>query len=225
MNFSVADADSPVFAKVHQPFLRLPDGAPLFAPPAIAGAVCIVRNPLDVAVSFAHHQQWGIDRTITAMGHGPSAIGIARKGIRARLPDLCGDWSGDVSSWLDQDDLPVNPVSYESLQADPAATLEAVVAFAGLRSEPARLARAVENSRFHRLREQERRDGFREKQPTAPSFFRKGQVGDWRNVLSRQQVRRLVESLGPAMARLGYLDEAERFLADGGERSDGYGTG
>lgn len=219
--FLEAGAGAPVFAKIHQPFQRLPDGAPMFSPPAIAGAVCIVRNPLDVAVSFAHHLQWSLDRTIAAMGDPDSDIGIPRKGIRTTLPDPYGDWSGNVSSWLEQDGLPVSLVSYESLQADPATALEAVVAFAGLAPDPVRLHRAVENSRFDRLREQELSDGFKEKQPTAPSFFRKGRAGDWRNVLSRQQVRRIVENHGPVMARLGYLHEAERFLAEGGKRRGG----
>ena len=213
--FLAAGADAPAFEKVHQPFPRLPDGAPMFAPPAIAGAVCIVRNPLDVAVSFAHHPQWNVDRTIAAMRDGLPDIGIPKDGIAPRFPDPYGDWSGNVSSWFDQPVLPVKLVSYENLHADTEAVLEAVVAFAGLRPEPARVARAVESSRFHRLREQERRDGFKEKQPTAPSFFRNGQVGDWRNVLSRQQVRRLIGSHRPVMARLGYLDEAERFLGGG----------
>ncbi len=49
--------------------------------------------------------------------------------------------------------------------------------------------------------------------PTAPNFFRKGLIGEWRNVLSRNQVQYLVERHGPAMAELGCLEEAERFLA------------
>ena len=210
--FLAAEAVAPVFAKVHQPFLHLPDGEPVFSPTAISGAVCIVRNPLDVAVSLAHHLQWNIDRTIAAMGDREWDISNPRGGIHTTLPDPYCDWSGNVSSWLDQDELSVHLLSYESLQADPAATLEGVVAFAGLSPAPERLAGAVENSRFHKLLDQEQRDGFKEKQPTAPSFFRKGQVGDWRNVLSQCQVRQLVARHGPVMARLGYLDEAEHFL-------------
>ena len=213
--FIATEADSPAFAKVHQPFQRLPGGAPLFSPPAIAGAVCIVRNPLDIAVSFAHHLQWDIDRTIAAMADPNLFADFPRNGIHHQLPDPYRDWSGNVSSWLDQDILPLRLVSYENLQADPEAALDAVLAFAGRRPDGARLARAAEFSRFQRLREAERREGFREKQPTAPSFFRKGRIGDWRGALSRQQVQRLVDSHGSVMARLGYLEEAEQFLTNG----------
>jgi len=116
---------------------------------------------------------------------------------------------------LDQDELPLRLVSYEQMHASPAAALETVGGFAGLRPEPARLARAEDNARFENLRRQETLEGFHEEQPTAPSFFRKGRSGDWRDALSRKQVRILTERHGPVMVRLGYLGEAERFLADG----------
>ena len=208
-----ADADSPVFAKTHEPFQRLPDGAPLFAPRSFSGAVCIFRNPLDVAVSYAHHLHCGIGRAIEIMGNPEAPLAPNRNGINTRLPELVSDWGGNVLSWLDQKELPVRAVCYEDLHADTEAALAAVAAFAGLPSDLARLALAVENSSFHRLREQEKRVGFGERPPNLPNFFRKGRVGDWRSVLSRDQVRLVVERHGPAMARLGYLDEAERFLA------------
>lgn len=200
--------NSPAIVKLHEPYLRLPRDAPLFSSPTFAGAICIVRNPLDVAVSFAHHSQRSVDYTIGRMGDRQAFLA---KGGRS-LPSPISTWSHNVSSWLDQNELPLKPVSYEALHADPEAVLGSVVAFAGLTPNPERLARAVENSRFSRLREQERRHGFREKMPIAPNFFRKGRVGDWRGVLSRTQVRQLLDAHGPVMARLGYLEEAERFL-------------
>ena len=203
------------FVKVHSAFLRLPDGAPLFSRTTFSGAVCIVRNPLDIAVSYAHHLQSSVDHAIRVMDNPEALLTPERRGISPNLPERVSDWSGNVTSWLDQDELPVKLVSYEQMHAGPAAVLEAVVGFAGLQPEPTRLARAADCARFENLHRQERLEGFHEKQPTAPSFFRKGRVGDWRDALSRQQVRQLTERHGPVMVRLGYLDEAERFLAEG----------
>ena len=81
------------------------------------------------------------------------------------------------------------------------------------RGDPARLARAVDNARFDRLRAQETRTGFQERQPTAPSFFRSGKAGGWRTRLTPQQVRALLEEHAPVMERFGYRREAEAFLA------------
>lgn len=209
------EADSPAFAKTHEPYLFLPGGAPLFSPPSVAGAIYAVRNPLDIAVSYAHHRQTGVGRTIRHMGNPRADLAGSSTSITSSLPHPISTWSRNVSSWLDQKELPIALVSYENLHADAETVLRTAVALAGMIPDTARLARAVENSRFRRLREQEEERGFHEKQPTAPSFFRKGRIGDWRSVLSREQVRRLVDEHGPIMARLGYLDEAERFLAGG----------
>ena len=99
---------------------------------------------------------------------------------------------------------------------DPQAGFGAIVRFAGLDWDGARLARAVAHAAFHRLRAQEEESGFADKQPTAPSFFRAGVAGSWRSVLSARQVRALVDTHGTIMERLGYLREAEAFLASRG---------
>lgn len=210
-----ADLDSPSFAKVHEYYLRLPDGGPLFPRTAFASVVCIVRNPLDIVVSYAHHMQTSIDRTIEFMAERQAMLSPPRFDGGTQLPIPISDWSGNISSWLNQDELPMKLVRYEHLHADPEAVFSDVVSFAGLPMDRERLVKAVGNSRFQRLREQEDRVGFQGRQPTAPNFFRKGLIGDWRNVLSRKQVQCLVERHGPVMAELGYLDEAEKFLARG----------
>ena len=231
---------APAFVKVHDAYLRTGDGTALFPKAATAGVVYLVRNPLDVAVSYAHHRQKSIDDTVRWMNDPTAADGEVAGGIHTQLPQPLMTWSGHVSSWLDQEELPMHVARYEDLLADPMAAFGAVVRFAGLDREDgthagertqsgmrgrsnmpgpsgtsARLARAVDHAAFSRLRVQEEASGFSEKQPTAPSFFRAGVAGSWRNVLDSRQARALVDAHGPVMARLGYLREAEAFLAGG----------
>ena len=224
--------DTPAFVKVHDAYLRTGDGTALFPKEATAGVVYLVRNPLDVAVSYAHHLQKSIDDTVRWMNDPAAAEAEVAGGIHTQVPQPLLTWSGHVSSWLDQEELPIHVARYEDLLADPTAAFGAIVRFAGLgrgdgthagergrsslpgrSSTSARLARAVDHAAFSRLRAQEEASGFFEKQPTAPSFFRAGVAGSWRNVLDSRQVRALVDAHGPVMARLGYLHEAEAFLA------------
>jgi len=74
-----ADGASPVFAKAHAAFSHLPAGAPLFSSAAFSGAVCIVRNPLDIAVSYAHHLQCGLDRASKTMADRKAWLGPSGK--------------------------------------------------------------------------------------------------------------------------------------------------
>ena len=226
--------DTPAFVKVHDAYLRTGDGTALFPKEATAGVVYLVRNPLDVAVSYAHHLQKSIDDTVRRMNDPAAAEAEVAGGIHTQVPQPLLTWSGHVSSWLDQEELSIHVARYEDLLADPTAAFGAIVRFAGLgrgdgtpagergsasmpgrSSTSARLARAVDHAAFSRLRAQEEASGFFEKQPTAPSFFRAGVAGSWRTALTPEQVRTLVDAHGPVMARLGYLREAEAFLAGG----------
>ena len=214
-----AHEGAPVFVKIHDAYLRTVDGTALFPKAVTAGVVYLVRNPLDVAVSYAHHRQRSIDDTVRWMNDPEAAEAKVDGGIFHQMPQPLGTWSGHVSSWLDQVELPMHVARYEDLLADPTAAFGAIVRFAGLDRAgappddgPARLARAVRHAGFSGLRAQEEESGFFEKQPTAPSFFRAGTSGSWREALDPRQVRALVDAHGPVMARLGYLSEAEAFL-------------
>ena len=204
----VRDGD-PFVRKTHDAY-RTARGAARFPP--IGAAVYLVRNPLDVAVSYAHHGNLPIDRIVAWMNTDRSAESHMPGGAFQRLPEPLTTWSGHVSSWTEQTAIPVHVSRYEDLLARPRAGFAAIVRFVGLGEDPARLRQAVERSSFARLQAQEAEFGVVEKQPTAQSFFRAGVAGSWRTALTREQARALVDAHGEAMAKFGYLDEALAFL-------------
>lgn len=204
---------SPAFVKVHDAYLRLPCGAALFPASATSGVVYLVRNPLDVTISYAHHRNRSIDDIVRWMNDSAAAESETATGIFPRLREPLTTWSGHVASWLDQKELLLHVTRYEDLLADPHAAFGRIVRFVGLERGGSRLARAIDRSAFPRLRVEEAESRFREKQPTAPTFFRAGVAGSWRTTLTPRQVRALVNAHGPMMERLGYLREAEEFLA------------
>ena len=203
----VRDGD-PFVRKTHDAY-RTARGAARFPP--TGAAVYLVRNPLDVAVSYAHHGNLPVDRIVALMNSDGWESHI-RGGVFGRFPEPLTTWSGHVASWTEQADLPVHVARYEDLLARPRAGFAAIVRFMGLGEDPARLRQAVERSSFARLQAQEAEFGFDEKQPTAQSFFRAGVAGSWRTALTREQVRALVDAHGEVMAKFGYLDEALAFL-------------
>ena len=102
--------------------------------------------------------------------------------------------------------FPVLPVRYEDLLADTPGELARMVRFLGLGgvARTARLRRAVRMADFRRRREQEEREGFREKTPGAGRFFRSGRAGDWRRHLTATQVRAVVDAHRRMMSAMGY---------------------
>ena len=201
----------PFLVKTHEVHRLASSGARF---PPIGRAVYLVRNPLDIAVSYAHHGNAPIDRVVAWMNNAGRSESQTPGGVFGSLPEPLDTWSGNLSSWVEQTDIPVHVARYEDLLAGPHAEFAAIVRFIGLGEDLVRLRQALEHSRFSRLQAQEAEFGFVEKQPTAQSFFRAGLSGSWRTALSPEQVRALVDSHGELMARFGYLHEALSFLGE-----------
>jgi aryl sulfotransferase len=194
------DPNSFFLYKVHEAFVHPLSGLPLISAKASFGAVYIVRNPLDVAVSFANHLGRGIDRAIRLM-----SLKGAHLGMVAQVPQPMGTWSSHVNSWVDAPDVKVHVIRYEDMLADPVRTFTSVCHFTGLSEDDDAIARAIENSRFEALQEQEQKNGFRETFTQGRSFFRKGKAGTWREVLTPAQVDRIIKSHHDTMKRFGYI--------------------
>jgi hypothetical protein len=202
------EAPTDLFIKVHDACGTDDRGRAMFAHEVTRAVIYIVRNPLDVALSSASH--WGVEpgEAVERMCDAGYNFG----GTDSRLPDqlrqFLGCWSHHVRSWLDAGGPPVQLVRYEDLRRDPQRSLTAILKACGLAPEPVRVRRAVEFSDFAELQRQESAHGFGERPLRASdAFFRRGQVGLWREELPVPLVTRLVEAHRDMMARLGYLEE------------------
>lgn len=196
------------FLKVHDAYTCTQSGDPLIPPACALGTVYIVRNPLDVAISYAHHNHCSIERSISFLANDEHTLVGGTRRLTNQLRQILLSWSRHVLSWLDAPGMNVYLVRYEDLKSDPFRTFGAVVRFAGLAYDPARLQRAIEFSKFETLKKQEQEHGFREKMPLAESFFRSGRSGGWRESLSPEQVQQIIHDHAAVMRRLGYLDDA-----------------
>jgi len=193
------------FVKTHDAYTLTPSGEPLMAGARGAkAAILIVRDPRDVVASLANHNQSTLDEAIAVMNNPAGALCAKSDRIHKQLRQIMLSWSGYAASWLDQRDIPVHLVRYEDLKQDTAATFAEAMAFAGQPislEEAARAARLVD---FSELQTQERERGFGEKPVKTEAFFRKGQMGGWREELTAEQVERIEAAHAPMMARLGY---------------------
>jgi sulfotransferase family protein len=198
------------FHKIHDAFIRLPNQRPMIPAEATSGALYFVRNPLDVAVSYANHSRQDLDTVIGWMADEAHCFAGGPRRLHEQLRQQMLTWSGHVTSWLDHDEFPVHVLRYEDMRRCPEPTFTAAAAFAGVATDPDRVARALAFASFEELQRQEAADGFREKAPGVESFFYKGQVGSWREELTDAQAARVVADHGAVMERLGYLDAAGR---------------
>ncbi len=187
---------------------RLPDGRALFDAESSARAIYLVRNPLDVAVSYASHLAKPIDEVIEVLANPDARLDRRHDQAGGGLEQYPAGWSDHVRSWTEWDAFDVLVLRYEDLVADTEGTFTRALAFLGLEPDAGRIADATRRASFEVLRRKESESGFSIATQSGAPFFRSGRVGDWVSRLSRAQVDAIVERHRPLMARFGYLPDA-----------------
>ncbi|MCG8492262.1 MAG: sulfotransferase domain-containing protein [Sneathiellales bacterium] len=189
-----------VFVKTHNN-LATNWGVPYITPEATAGAIVIVRNPLDVVISLAHHFGFSMDDAIAFMADAKAET----PEDEYKLPQFYGSWSAHVKSWEKFNPEFQHRVRYEDMLHKPQKTFANVAKFLGMQISKNQLNRAIKLSSFKVLQKQEQKDGFDERSDKAEAFFRSGKSGQWKTVLSDAQINRIKEDHQDVMADLGYL--------------------
>ncbi|MGB8600669.1 MAG: sulfotransferase domain-containing protein [Rhizomicrobium sp.] len=188
--------------KTHDAYLSAA-GTPLFPPGGTQGAVVIVRDPRDVAISFANHSGITIDQSIARMANPNGMLAGKTIGLSGQFRQRLPTWCGHVAGWLDAP-IPKLLVLYEDMIADMVSVLTRVAGFVGIAADPGAVARAVAATGFDRLKAEEDKIGFRERSEYAARFFRRGVAGGWRDTLTTAQVAQIETDHGAMMRRLGY---------------------
>lgn len=198
----------PSFFKVHDALTRNPSGDWLFPPEVTGAAIYLIRNPLDVAVSYAHHGGDSVAKTVALMCNPAAVVAENTRKLPEQLPQKLLSWSDHVRSWVDQTELPVAVFRYEDLLARPGPVFAEILQKLDLALDPERLEQALAFSRFENLQARETTEGFSEKMATATApFFRKGRAGSWREELSPELAEQIIITHAEIMRRFGYLDE------------------
>lgn len=169
------------------------EGIPLIPKALTAKAVCIVRDPRDVAISLAYHFDTGIDEAISILNKKDFAIGNP-----GEPPHIIGSWSDHVKSWA-ADSLTVR---YEDLCEDPSGVFTQILVALGHKPDAERVKAAVEACEFEKIQAQEQKEGFSEAK--GKPFFRSG-GSHWRETLTEEQRERIEHDHGEAMEQWGYL--------------------
>jgi Sulfotransferase domain len=189
-----------VIVKTHNA-LVVDRGTPMISEEHTAGAIYVLRNPLDVAVSYAAHFGLSLDDAVAAMNR-PHNQSISNQ--PAFVYEFHGSWSENVESWTGRDSKAIHVVRYEDLQADAETAFGGIIRFLGLPATAERLQRSIRNSAFEVLQTQERNAGFRERSRKSDRFFRAGRSGEGRKLLSPALIESLTGHHEAQMRRFGY---------------------
>ena len=173
------------FVKTHcQPIRIL--GRDVIPADVTAAAIYILRNPFDLAPSFARHQSCDLDTAITRMMDPDMSTGSAT-GIFETL----GRWDDHVKTWTTAPGLPRHVIRYEDLLQDAGGVMTGLLeTFLRVKVDKPKLDYAIGETSFDALKKQESEKGFTERPPHMQAFFARGQAGVWREDLTPAQVGR-----------------------------------
>lgn len=187
------------------------------------GALYIVRNPIDVLASNLNYFLLTRNIPEDLSDHEIAEISgqyiekyISHQGDSRWLKIQYGSWISHVESWIGTSH-PFNVwlLRYEDLHADPVTALTTLCQNFSLDKAEEDIRVAVENSTFDRMREIEEREireqsigmfyqGHDEANRRGLRFMNKGRRGAGKELLTEDQLERVIQAFAPMMDKLGY---------------------
>ena len=177
-------------------------GVPLIPDEVTRSAIYILRNPLDMVLSYARHYGMSPEEAVYTVSHPDNA----NPPDEETVTQFMGTWSDHVRSWTGKSDYPVLVLRYEDMLADPRTCFARLVQHLGMPLDVERLDRAILFSSFKELSEQEKTQGFVEKSAESERFFAKGQKDQWKTDLPARLVKKMKHGHRKVMKKFGYLE-------------------
>jgi len=203
------EKEETAYVKTHEAWTLNSGKKPIFPKEITKGVLYIIRNPLDIAISYSYHNNDSIDETITILNDDSSRLCEKKDKLNLQTQQILTSWSDHVSSWIDDSKLPVHIIRYEDMLDHPLDSFKNAIDFLNLEYEESEIINAINNSSFDTLKEVEASDGFKERGIHSEAFFRKGKSNEWESELLETQINEIVKHHHKIMKRFGYLRKSE----------------
>ena len=171
------------------------------------GAIYIVRDPRDVLISYSSYMEKSMDETLKFMLNKETyEVGEFKKKIYNKT--LLGSWSDHYNSWKNYKSREIIIIKYEDMVNSASSTFLKVLTYLSkiikIDVDHTKMDKAIEETSFKNLKNLEINEGFKTN-PSKNEFFRKGVVGDWKEKLNKEQVKKIEKAFEAEMIELGYL--------------------
>ncbi len=171
-----------VFIKTHNALVAHA-GSPMIDTAVTSGAIYIVRNPLDVAISLAGFLAKTLDEAIDEI----TRTGAVMPSSDRFAYQYFGSWSEHVESWTRRPMRQLYVMRYEDMLDRPRETFGALARFLLLKATPDEIDAAIAASSFDKLRKEEEELGFTGRFGRA--ILSRGQSGTVENASERRAGR------------------------------------
>ena len=161
--------------------------------------IYLIRDPREVAVSYASHSGISIEEQIE-MFTGKDKIN--RVGYETKV-----NWMLSYKSWKSFKSVPSIFIKYEDLINDPIKFFSSIVyllsRYTNIDYDLDRIKKILKIIEFKNLKKLEETKGFVESM--SGPFFRSGKINTWKDILNKRQINKIEDKFGEVMRELGYL--------------------
>tara|TARA_X000000368_G_scaffold75929_1_gene56328 strand:- start:36 stop:749 length:714 start_codon:yes stop_codon:yes gene_type:complete len=193
------------FVKTHNMLFNFNSKFPFTNLENTLGVIYIIRDPRNVALSYARHLQISQEETVKFMTKG-----------KANEMFLMGNWSENFISWKQFSNYnKYLLIKYEDLVSKREETFLKILQFIfRLRNmnftlDTNKMETVLRNTTFENLKNLEKEKGFRESIKSDDGkqipFFDKGKSRDWSKTLEKDLSSKIEKSFNKEMIELGYL--------------------
>ena len=201
---AIADeSDDYIYVKTHDAAIKTTNNSSLFPEENTKLVIHIVRNPLDVCVSYAHHSAISIDKSVSFLNK-QSSLAKNKYKLSNQLRQQMLTWSEHYQSWKEFNS-PYILVKYEDLLEDTEKEFTRILEHIYPKVDTIKLKNAVVLSTFKNLKKQVNHTAFKEKPLNAKSFFRNGKANAWEDEMTEEQINRIIDRNRAVMLELGYI--------------------
>ena len=177
------------------------------------GIIYVVRDPRDVVLSYAHHFNSSIEKSIIKISSTKSAVDWEDNQkifLNKKKPlTILSSWGFNCESWIDNPfKCPFLLIKYEDMISNKLKTIEKIVNFFQenysfeFNNLDKKIDNIIKSTDFDLLKKNEVEFGFPE--AVGKKFFRKGTSNQWENILTKDQVLSIEKKFYPLMKKIGY---------------------
>ena len=157
------------------------------------GCIYIVRDPRNIITSIKNHYEMNYHESLEWMLNDKGLL-FKREQDQFKEFQFLSSWRNHYRSWINSNALPVLTIRYEDLENKPIEIMKNVINFLikigklNTSFDEVKAQKCIGSCHFEKLREKEKREGFKEapigqKSGKRLRFFNLGKKNDWKKVL------------------------------------------
>ena len=202
-----------IFMKTHHALVKY-ENIPFAIQEDCRGFIYVIRDPRDVAISWAHHAKISIDKSIDFITNDFSGThwndhqgSLLSKNVEPLT--IVSSWEKNIKSWVESKwTCPKLILRYEDLVYDKGNTVTSIANFFinkfnfKFMNLDKKIENIIETTNFSELKKIEKNTGFIEAK-NGP-FFRVGEKNQWEKKLNNTQIKIIENKFKKTMIKFGY---------------------